>query len=487
MLGMRGGLVALFVSVSCGLTLASVSSGLRIVWARQTSSPSAELHTIDPTRYTDPRQFAFLTDVLKDVEIVSLGESIHFTHEFPLVRLGIIKHLNEKLGFRVLAMEGSAADIWVAQDRFLNSPMTSDDARDAQRGLFMVWNTPEVHELFEYEAQSRHMGAPLYITAYDVQPGTGEGSRGRDVFRQLAARLRTYAPPAPAFDETSWVDALAPITSGCGHYTSNDESRVENAIGLLTEWSGRAATEVVRRFPLIPHAAVLRLLPENLKASLTLCRELAADSSLSYKGTRDTQAAAYTQQLKAAIPGGRLMLWAHLSHLFHNAERMATSVGEKLHQLFGPRLYTIMPLAGSGYTILIYDDTKDDVGYGRVHGDQDAVGRRLARLADGDFFLDLRHSALSSDPLFTTPHPVWVESGKWNLALAHDVDGIVWIQTVHAPSLPLGRRLLFGSLHYLTEIAVVTCLVLILLVGTPVYLWMRRRRRRRLATSSVST
>src|SRR5262245_28944897 len=99
------------------------------------------IHPIDRTAYLEPTQYAFLDPILSGVEVVSLGESIHMTHEFPLVRIGMIRYLNEHLGFHVVGFEGGAADIWLAQDRFLGSAGTRDDADAALQGLVGVWNT----------------------------------------------------------------------------------------------------------------------------------------------------------------------------------------------------------------------------------------------------------------------------------------------------------------------------------------------------------
>ena len=41
-------------------------------------------------------------------------------------------------------------------------------------GFFFIWNTPEIQKLIEYQASSLGTKNPLYITAYDVQQGTGQ-------------------------------------------------------------------------------------------------------------------------------------------------------------------------------------------------------------------------------------------------------------------------------------------------------------------------
>jgi hypothetical protein len=138
-----------------------------------------------------------------------------------------------------------------------------------------------------------------------------------------------------------------------------------------------------------------------------------------------------------------------------------------------------MPLAEGGRTILIYSDVNDDIGYGRVDGIHGELTRRLSQLGTTDYFVDLRQPAIAGDPLFTRPQPIFVESTVWNLALARGVDGVIWIKKVSAPELPLGKRLLFGSLHYKTELAIAAVVCLVLLIGTPIYFWVRRRRRTR--------
>ena len=215
------------------------------------------IHPIDSKNYTDPNQFAFLSGTLNGVEVVSLGESIHMTHEFPLVRLGIIRYLNENMGFHVLAMEGSAEDIWVAQDRFLNSPHSSADAEDSQKGLFGLWNTPEVRQLFEYEAASWTSANPFYVTAYDIQPGSGNNSHGTEVFRMLSERLKGYAAAPQGLDVAQWMNDLGAITHGCNDYQPSDQARVEKAIQNLQQWIDAAAPEAQKRFPKIPHSIAM--------------------------------------------------------------------------------------------------------------------------------------------------------------------------------------------------------------------------------------
>lgn len=401
--------------------------------ALQAPAVAAALQPVELIRIDDPSQFRFLAPLLQGVEVVSLGESIHLTREFPLVRLAMIRYLHASLQFEVLAMEGSAEDLWVAQDRLLHSPRGRRDAGEALGGLFPLWNTAEIRQLFEYEISTWGSARPFYITAYDIQPGSGSSFRGAEVFRELAERLLAYAPPPPGFERERWIADLAPIESGCAAYHPADAGRVEAGIQILEQWAGRTAPAVETRFPRLPHATALRLLPANLRASLRLCQELGGDGRR-YKEVRDTQAAQYTLELKGAVPGQKLILWAHLSHVFHNAGHQGISVGEVLHRNLGPRLYTVTAFAESGNVTFL---AGNDPLYGPVQGRLGELGRHLGRLSRRDYFLDLRAATAGAHPdvLWTTPQTVQVEAGAAQLTLAADFDGILWIKRIHPPRL----------------------------------------------------
>lgn len=129
-------------------------------------------------------------------------------------------------------------------------------------------------------------------------------------------------------------------------------------------------------------------------------------------------------QLKEIAPANRLILWAHISHLSHDSLGTSTSVGQLVHQAIGAWLYTIGVFAERGGTILIYDDTKDDIGYGRVHADRSALGRLLQDAGKSDYFMNLRPVLGNPDaePLLLTRQPLRAEN-ECGVQLARDFDG----------------------------------------------------------------
>ena len=434
------------------------------------------VYGIDRDNYADPGQFSFLGPILKDVEVISLAESIHMTHEFPPVRLGIVRYLNETLGIHVLVMEGSAPDVWIAQDRLLNSAHSAQDAQEALGGYFGLWNTIEMRKLIEYEAGSWQSSRPLYIAGYDVQPGNGRSSQGIDAFRQLAERLSIYSAPPAGLDPAQWIDRIKPLVSS--DYNPEQHTSVETALRDLEQWIARAAPEVEKRFPKVPHASALRLIPANLRAALQFRDDLIKPNPQGYQGLRDIHAGDYVLQLKRALPSGKFMLWAHLSHLHNNNEQGRASVGGVLHRSLGPRLYTIAPFAESGGAILLFPaNDNEDLGYGRVHGARGSLGQRLSGLSKSDYFLDLRSlpTGPAADPVFWTRQPLQVEAAQQSWAIAREFDGIVWIKTVHAPDLT-GFVMTASMIHYRTALTVIGIALVAMMGVLLIYLAVRWSR-----------
>lgn len=418
----------------------------------------------------DDAQYAFFTPLLSNVEVVSLAESIHLTHEFPLARLGIVRSINQNSGYSVLAFEGSPEDLWISQDAFLKNP---GNLFNSTSGLFPVWNTAEMQSIFAYERSTWSGSHPLYITAYDIQPGTGKGSGGASVFALLQEHLAHYAAAPPGFNATAWETALTPLTGACSSYKRSDEEKAVEAIDILEQWIATAAPNVEAAYPNLPmHADALRLIPKNLRQSLALCQAVGAAPDgrrnwATYKRTRDQLAAQYVLALKMASPSRKLILWAHLSHLSYDSDGTNTSVGEILHRTLGARLYTIAAFALGGGTIVLFSDVNEDVGYTRITGISKGLKSFIAHRCTQVCFTDLRNLPAGS-PL-AGPQRLWYEARAVTIPLAKDVDGAIWVADVQTPHLPLLFFLILSGKHYVKPAASFVALLLVLLLCRSVY------------------
>jgi len=423
---------------------------------------------IDSNNYGNQQQYSFLSPIVTNVDIMMLGESIHLTREFPLVRIGMIKYLNENHNFNLVAMEGGVADVWVAQDILFSSEKNEADFTQALSGFFFIWNTPEIQKLIAYQALSLQSNNPLYITAYDVQQGTGQGSKNEKVFKMLAERLMRYSDAPENFILEKWVTSMSSISNHCIKYESSDYQKVVSAIDLFEEWVNSAAPVVKKQYPNIPHDAILKTMPKSFRASLTLCEDLGGFNFSRYKVVRDSLGFINTLDLIQSIPNNKILIWGHLSHVYYDSQdnmiseygefknlAIGPTVGERLKDALGSKVYTIIPFAESGSTILIYNDLNLDIGYSKIEN-RSKLGALLSKLSEKDFFIDLRSPSLTAKdyPELFTKQPFEIEGleGDFYINYASDMDGLIWIKKIEAPDWPLFKIILLSSLHYKNQI-----------------------------------
>jgi len=199
---------------------------------------------------------------------------------------------------------------------------------------------------------------------------------------------------------------------------------------------------------------------------------MASTSSPNYKALRDREGAVFAETLHDTFADTKLILWAHWSHLSYNDPAAGVSVGQKLRQNLGNRLYTILPVAERGSAIVIFPNRRsdDDMGFGWVRPGSDQFSKRMQALSSASFFLDLRDPALKSEEAFAGNQRVWVESRPVRLPLIQNTDAIVWLKHVSPPELRLPLLLVMGGMHYRRMLAVSASLLAVLGV------WMLVRR-----------
>ncbi len=446
------------------------------------------INDIDSDDYLNHNQYSFLSPIVNDKDVVLLGESIHLTREFPLLRIGMIKYLNQYHDFNVIAMEGGAADYWVTQDILFSSEKNESDFTEALSSFPFIWNTPEVKKLIEYQASSLESTKPLYITAYDVQQGIGQGTKNEKAFKLLAERLMRYSDPPQNFILEDWVAAMSPISNHCIKYESSDYQKVLSAIDLFEEWVDSVAPEVKKQYPNIPHDIILKTMPKSFRASLTLCDDLGGFDMTRYKVVRDSLSFINTIDLVQSIPNNKILIWGHLSHVYYDSQdnviseygefknlAVGPTVGERLKDALGAKVYTIIPFAESGSTILIYNDLNLDIGYSKIENNS-KLGDLLSKASEKDFFLDLQSSALTAEdyPELFTKQPFALEGLKSDFKINYtsDMDGLIWVKKIQAPDWPLFKIVLLSSLHYKTQIG----LIFIFGLGWIIFAWVKKRK-----------
>lgn len=446
---------------------------------------TSRVHPLDfnaPYRAAD---YVFLKDAVGARSIVQLGESIHVTSEFPRARLRLIQYLHEEMGFDVLAFEGSLIDTWLAQEFIYRSNLPErDKASQAMRiAFFGLWQTDPMREVLEYVIRTQSTPHPLYLSDFDIQPGMSRANRGAAAsLGAFLDALRVYDPSANAAEVDSWKTTLAPALN-CDASAAGADVPVP-----LDAWINKTATTVAAQRPAM-HAEALRLVPSFIRARLAHCQAVreANGSRRVYQAERDRLNAANAIELQSRVSQShRILLWAHHSHVNHNATGKNTpSMGQHLLAAAPNSLYTIGLFAGGGSA---YDAFRLDqpgiLGFFpkplRAIGDY-GVESSLSRASDRDFFADFTAPGKLPDEWLQPSFGRAETSLKMPLILARDFNAAVFIQKVHPASLRLfppwlsPLLTLGGFVMHPFVLGLLTALI-VLKLG----IWISRRRRKRL-------
>lgn len=475
--------------VSCRWLFRLAASVLGLGMMSQACASELQIHPIALDKIYQADDYAFLDAAVGARRVVALGESIHVTEEMPRGRQRVVHYLHERMGFDVLALEGSLIDAWTAQEHaYANAKPVDETARlYAREALFGLWQTAPMEAVVAEALRPQSGRAPIYLTSFDLQPGMArayEGSAERSLSAFLAA-LHALDPSVSDAKMHEWTQSLVPSLECKSSQTDLQ------ALSELEAWiNGSAATATGAIRPAM-HVAALQLIPTMLRYRLQQCAEwLAADKSMKvYQQSRDELNAKLALALLDHFP--KMILWAHHSHLHYNSLGQAIpSMGQHLHQALGDQLYTIGVFALDGAAM---DSSKADAADGLAvitalaatpipDDARFSVERALAALSTADFFIDLKAApAVWGQPGFSRLET----TGRMPTALSHDFDGAIFLHQVHGAPLNFLPRWLNGVIAaagwVLQHVILASAIGLLLIAGMVRGIsrfWQRRRQRR---------
>ena len=406
---------------------------LSVGWISCSRSPRAEdtavladhAAPIDLDKPYSRDDFRFLDGAIGRASIVQLGESLHITEEIPQVRVRFVRYLHEQLGFDTLALEGSLAQAWIAEEHLAR---TGDVTGAQQIAWFPLWRTPAMRELMAYVAETRSTAHSLYLTSFDEEIGASAAYDGDDgVVTALVDLLREYAPASAAQIHAG----LAAIVRCGGDYDElvDNRSAAVAAVAALEIWV-RAATPHVQP-PM--HAAALAMIPENFRDMMDLCTRAEGMSS-SWQQLRDEINAHVALELRDRVSvSHKIILWAHHSHVAYDSTgENVPSMGQHLRDRVGRDVYTIGTFAGSGRVVT-----------GELFGERNlpsirqfGVERMLDAVDHPAYFIDVSRLPTSD------PDAGWLVEQTSRMetfyrrptVLAKDFDGAIYLSHVHAAS-----------------------------------------------------
>ena len=110
------------------------------------------------------QKISLLSDQLKNVKLIGLGEPSHFMGETYTAKIKFIKYLHENCGFDVLAFESPMYNLSKICPSIESENCTKENLFN---NMFNIYYWKELDELFDYVVETRKTKNPLLITGFD--------------------------------------------------------------------------------------------------------------------------------------------------------------------------------------------------------------------------------------------------------------------------------------------------------------------------------
>jgi len=282
-----------------------------------------------------------LDQYVKDARIVQLGESNHFTKEYNLIKVRLIKYLHEVHGFNVIAFENGFFDC-----SYMNANFESINSYDAINAtLYDHWRTEEVLDLYNYIKQSTNH--QLNLTGFDCQ----DLLFNSDALKRAQQIQEFVSYVDPELAEEFFYDDLE-VT----HYMYNHDSLLLNKEKYLTKVNNiinyidfnfsiiRDSFQGDNKIPIIVRQSLY-----NTIAYMDQKYYRYANDSVKSFAIRDSAMASNIVFISEVLyPNEKIIVWAHNAHVaydldmyspwYYSGQRL---MGNWLYEYFYNKIYTI--------------------------------------------------------------------------------------------------------------------------------------------------
>ena len=125
------------------------------------------------------KDFSFLKEELKDVQVVMLGEISHFDGNVFETKTEIVKYLVENMGFNVIAFESGIYDLWKAQNDISKGANCKQVFRNS---LFSMWGKRKEFQSFVTFFENNKGNLKLFGFDHQITSVNGILNLSNDLF-----------------------------------------------------------------------------------------------------------------------------------------------------------------------------------------------------------------------------------------------------------------------------------------------------------------
>ena len=339
----------------------------------------ANVHPFDGPHLSLPHtDLEFLQDLVGDARVVSLGEGTHGTRDFFEMKARILRFLVEEMGFNTFAIEAT----WPESRRLDHYVRTGEgDPKELLSGLyFWTWNTESVLEMIEWMRDHNEAGGDIGFHGFDMQSpgmalhnvreyvGTVDPENADAVAEQLDCLARHANGPDGI--EMGYRQQARTYHDACGDSLNQARDFLLQERGGYEAISGEDSFEVAL---------------QSLRVAFQY-HLMRAEG-----GNRDQFMAENTVWIsQRSGPEGRMVLWAHNSHV----STRPRAQGAYLREVFGDDMIIVAFSHETGQFSAVDLRPNPRPGYGPHTLEAPVPGsfeRRFATAAFSRFVLDLRN------------------------------------------------------------------------------------------------
>src|SRR3954447_21275720 len=364
------------------------------------SLPRLIAQAAEPLPDIDDRTFGEFFDRFADARVVLLGEASHGTSEFYRARAAISRHLIEKHGFTIVAVEGDWPDA-ATLDRYVrHRPPREGEFRAFERFPTWMWRNVEV------DAFIRWLRGHNEARAYERMAGF----YGLDLYN-LSASMRAVIDFLE--DEDPELARLASRRYGClDPWAENPAAYGRHA---LMEGYARCEVGVIQVLKDLLQRDVECFAEEcdewlDATANARLVKDAEAYYRVMYYGSaeswnlRDTHMfETLNMILDAKGPSAKAIVWAHNSHIGNAAftdmgmSRGELNIGQLVKEKWSARARLIGLGTHSG-TVAAADDWDEPMKIKQVRPSlPESYERKCHKAELPRFLLDLREGEVGRD------------------------------------------------------------------------------------------
>jgi erythromycin esterase-like protein len=332
-----------------------------------------------------------LRKLIGKASVVGLGESIHTSGGFYQMKHRVFRHLVEKAGFRVLAIESPWLPAQRASQFVESCGGSADQAAEAFLG---VWQSEELRDLLQWMCDWNRAHPKekdrLHILGFDVQDFDGQAHFGGWNLINFLARIGINLPDQPANGilVCARVEETSPRAAPIPDATHAECTQSLDALDRLFNTPASAA-DIIRQTS-ATDLAWARINLRSMRAWEDAIYYVGRDRKLSFEARDKGMADAFLAFRNLLYPKSKMVIWAANVHVARNWDAatgelsMGTHLARRLKRDY-------VPIALAGYDVGVDWGPLDPTlcGVKAYHG-EDSVEARLHDLGQEFLFADLK-------------------------------------------------------------------------------------------------